>query len=258
MMPLLFLGHGNPMNAIRDSIFVDGFKNVVNQIEKPKAILCISAHWYIKGTKVTAMTHPRTIHDFGGFPHELYQVQYPAPGDPDLAQQVIALNPDIQIEPDYEWGLDHGTWSVIKHLYPNADIPVVQLSLDYLKPTDAHFEIAKYLLQLREEGVLIVGSGNIIHNLRAVDYDNMDQIDYGYQWAIDAHNEINDLIINKKYDQLINYKNGSPEIQFAIPSPDHFLPLLYILSLQQENEKVTLFNDHLVGGSLSMTSLIIS
>ena len=181
MMPLLFLGHGNPMNAIRDSIFVDGFKNIAKTIEKPKAILCISAHWYIKGTKVTAMTNPRTIHDFGGFPHELYQVQYPAPGDPKLAQQVIALNPDIQIEPDYEWGLDHGTWSVIKHLYPNADIPVVQLSLDYLKPTDAHFEIAKYLLQLREEGVLIVGSGNIIHNLRAVDYDNMDQIDYGYQ-----------------------------------------------------------------------------
>lgn len=210
-MPLLFLGHGNTMNAIKDSIFVDGFKKVAQQMEKPKSILCISAHWYIKGTKVTGMPFPRTIHDFGGFPQELYQVQYPAPSNPELAEQVIELIPDVPIELDYDWGLDHGTWSVI-----------------------------------------------IIHNLRAVDYDNMDEIDYGNKWAIQAHDEINNLIIHKKYDKLIDYKNGSQEIQFSIPSPDHFLPLLYILGLQQENEKVTLFNDHLVGGSLSMTSLIIS
>jgi 4,5-DOPA dioxygenase extradiol len=258
MMPLLFLGHGNPMNAIRDSIFVDGFKNIAKQIEKPKSILCISAHWYVKGTKVTAMPYPRTIHDFGGFPHELYQVQYPASGNPELAEQVIVLNPDTRIERDYEWGLDHGTWSVLKHLYPEADIPVVQLSIDYMQPPLYHFERFKNLVKLREEGVLIVSSGNIIHNLRAVDYDNMDEIDYGYPWAEEAHDEMNDLIINNKYKKLIDYKNLSEAVQKAIPSPDHYLPLLYILGLQQENEKISLFNDHLVGGSLSMTSLIIS
>lgn len=258
MMPLLFLGHGNPMNAIRESIFVDGFKMVVQQIEKPKSILCISAHWYTKGTKVTAMPFPRTIHDFGGFPIELYHVQYPAPGNPELAEQVIALNPEIHIERDYEWGLDHGTWSVVKHLYPQADIPVVQLSIDYMKPASFHFELTKELISLRNQGVLIIGSGNIVHNLRAVDYDNMDEIDYGYPWATEAHDEINNLIINRNYEKLVDYKNQSQAVQKAIPSPDHYLPLLYVLGLQQETEKVTLFNDHLVGGSLSMTSLIVS
>lgn len=258
MMPLLFLGHGNPMNAIRESIFVDGFKKIAQQIEKPKTILCISAHWYTKGTKVTAMPNPRTIHDFGGFPIELYHVQYPAPGNPDLAEQVISLIPETLVERDYEWGLDHGTWSVVKHLYPQADIPVVQLSIDYMKPASFHSELTKKLISLRNQGVLVIGSGNIVHNLRAVDYDNMDEIDYGYPWATEAHDEINDLIINKKYEKLIDYKNLSQAVQKAIPSPDHYLPLLYILGLQQENEKVTLFNDHLVGGSLSMTSLFIS
>jgi 4,5-DOPA dioxygenase extradiol len=258
MMPLLFLGHGNPMNAIRESIFVDEFKKISQQIEKPKSILCISAHWYIKGTKVTAMPSPKTIHDFGGFPLELYQVQYPAPGNPELAEQVISLNPEFPIERDYEWGLDHGTWSVIKHFYPQADIPVIQLSIDYTNPASYHFKLGKSLLALRNQGVLIVGSGNIVHNLREVDYDNMDEIDYGYPWATEAYNELNDLIINKKYEKLVDYKNLSQAVQRAIPIPDHFLPLLYILSLQQDNEKVTLFNDHLVGGSLSMTSLIIS
>jgi len=258
MMPLLFLGHGNPMNAIRESIFVDGFKQMAQQIEKPKTILCISAHWYTKGTKVTAMPNPRTIHDFGGFPIELYHVQYPAPGNPELAEQVIALNPEINIERDYEWGLDHGTWSVVKHLYPHADIPVVQLSIDYMKPASFHFELTKKLISLRNQGVLIIGSGNIVHNLRAVDYDNMDEIDYGYPWATEAHDEINNLIINKKYEKLVDYKNLSEAVQKAIPSPDHYLPLLYILGLQQDNEKVSLFNDRLVGGSLSMTSLIVS
>lgn len=256
-MPLLFLGHGSPMNAIEENEFVKGFRDIAKRIPKPNAILCISAHWFIKGTKVTSMEMPKTIHDFYGFPQELYEVQYPAKGSPILANEVKNLLMPNLVELDYDWGIDHGAWSVIKHLYPKADIPVVQLSIDYTKPASFHFEIAKKLSELRNKGVLIIGSGNIVHNLRLVDYGNFDKDNYGYDWAIEAKETINGFLLKGNYEPIINYEKQSKAIQLAIPSLDHYLPLIYILALQQKGEKITLFNDKLVGGSLSMTSLII-
>lgn len=257
LMPLLFLGHGNPMYAIQENLFTKEFKSIGINIPKPKVILCISAHWYIKGSKVTAMDFPKTIHDFGGFPEALFQVQYPAPGSPALAKEVVELLNPVNVALDYDWGLDHGTWSVIKHLYPEADIPVVQLSIDYSQPALFHFELANKLRSLREKGVLIVGSGNIIHNLRAVDYRNMDQIDYGYEWAQEAHEEINKLLLTRQFEKLVDYQKLSDGVQKAIPTPDHYLPLLYVLGIVEDNDTMTLFNDRLVGGSLSMTSILI-
>lgn len=256
-MPLLFLGHGNPMYAIQENLFTKEFTSIGINIPKPKAILCISAHWYIKGSKVTAMDFPKTIHDFGGFPDALFQVQYPAPGSPALAKEIVELLNPVDVALDYDWGLDHGTWSVIKHLYPEADIPVVQLSIDYTQPALFHFELAKKLRTLREKGILIVGSGNIIHNLRAVDYRNMDQVDYGYEWAQEAHEEINELLVTRQFEKLVDYQKLSDGVQKAIPTPDHYLPLLYILGITEDNDTMTLFNDRLVGGSLSMTSILI-
>jgi len=256
-MPLLFLGHGSPMNAIEENEFVKGFRDIAKRIPKPNAILCISAHWFIKGTKVTSMEMPKTIHDFYGFPQELYEVQYPAKGSPILANEVKNLLMPNLVELDYDWGIDHGAWSVIKHLYPKADIPVVQLSIDYTKPASFHFEIAKKLSELRNKGVLIIGSGNIVHNLRLVDYGNFDKDNYGYDWAIEAKETINRFLLDGNYESIINYEKQSKSIQLAIPSSDHYLPLIYILALKQKEENITLFNDKLVGGSLSMTSLII-
>lgn len=256
-MPLLFLGHGSPMNAIEENEFVKGFRDIAKIIPKPNAILCISAHWFIKGTKVTSMEMPKTIHDFYGFPQELYEVNYPAKGSPILANEVKNLLMPNLVELDYDWGIDHGAWSVIKHLYPKADIPVVQLSIDYTKPASFHFEIAKKLSELRNKGVLIIGSGNIIHNLRLVDYGNFDKDNYGYDWAIEAKETINRFLLDGNYESIINYEKQSKSIQLAIPSSDHYLPLIYILALKQKEENITLFNDKLVGGSLSMTSLII-
>lgn len=256
-MPLLFLGHGSPMNAIEENEFVKGFRDIAKRIPQPNAILCISAHWFIKGTKVTSMEMPKTIHDFYGFPQELYEVNYPAKGSPILANEVKNLLMPNLVELDYDWGIDHGAWSVIKHLYPKADIPVVQLSIDYTKPASFHFEIAKKLSELRNKGVLIIGSGNIIHNLRLVDYGNFDKDNYGYDWAIEAKETINRFLLDGNYESIINYEKQSKSIQLAIPSSDHYLPLIYILALKQKEENITLFNDKLVGGSLSMTSLII-
>ena len=256
-MPLLFLGHGSPMNAIEENEFVTGFRDIAKTIPKPNAILCISAHWFIKGTKVTSMEMPKTIHDFYGFPQELYEVQYPAKGSPILANEVKNLLMPNLVELDYDWGIDHGAWSVLRHLYPKADIPVVQLSIDYTKPASFHFELAKKLSELRNKGVLIIGSGNIIHNLRLVDYGNFDKDNYGYDWAIEAKETINGFLLKGNYEPIINYEKQSKAIQLAIPSPDHYLPLIYVLALQQKEENITLFNNKLVGGSLSMTSLII-
>jgi 4,5-DOPA dioxygenase extradiol len=255
-LPALFVGHGSPMNAIANNTFVDGFQNAANSIQTPQAILCISAHWFTPGTFLTGMQHPKTIHDFGGFPRELYQIEYPAPGNKDLAettQQLLSPNPSI-ID-DSEWGLDHGSWSVLRHMYPEATIPVVQLSIDYTKPASYHFELAKQLRPLREKGVLIVGSGNIVHNLRMVDWKNVDKIDHGYEWASEAREIVNKAIISRNYQSLTDYKKLSTSLQLAIPTPDHFLPLLYVLSQENKNEPINLFNDHLVGGSLSMTSV---
>lgn len=256
-MPVLFLGHGSPMNAIEENQFVKGFRDIVKTISKPNAILCISAHWYTKGTKVTAMQYPPTIHDFGGFPEALYKVQYNAIGNPNLAETTKALLEPTPVGLDMDWGLDHGAWSVLKHLYPNADIPVIQLSIDYTQPASYHFELAKKLQALRNRGILIVGSGNIVHNLRMVDFTNINKVDYGYDWAIEAHETVNKLLLNGDYQPLVHYEKGNRALQLAIPTPDHFLPLLYSIGLQEKSEELVLFNNHLLAGSLSMTSVRI-
>lgn len=256
-MPLLFLGHGSPMNAIEENDFIKGFREAGQQIEKPQAILCISAHWETRGTFVTAMERPPTIHDFGGFPPELYQVQYPAPGDPALARQTQDLVKKTAIGLDDKWGLDHGAWSVIKHLYPAADVPVIQLSLDYTQPPEYHYELAKELAALRQKGVLIIGSGNMVHNLRMVAWDKLNDDSYGYDWAIEASEKMKNCIQSGDHQPLISYRSQGRAFELAIPTPDHFLPLLYILALKGENETVSLFNDKPVGGSLTMTSVKI-
>jgi len=257
-MPVLFLGHGSPMNAIEENEFVTGFRNIVQTLTKPKAILCISAHWFTKGTKVTAMEFPPTIHDFGGFPKALFEVQYPAKGSPELAQETKEILSPINVELDEKWGLDHGAWSVIKHLYPDADIPVIQMSIDYTKSAEYHFELAKKLNSLRNKGILIIGSGNIIHNLRLADFQNMHKENYGYDWAIEAREKINKYLTEGNYQPLIDYEKQSKAFQLAIPSPDHYLPLIYTLGLKEKGENLTLFNDKLLAGSLSMTSVKIA
>ncbi len=256
-MPVLFLGHGSPMNAITENEFVEGFRRVGKELPRPEAILCISAHWETRGTCLTAVDKPRTIHDFGGFPAELFAVQYPAPGDPVLARAIQAHSPDEKMVLDDRWGLDHGCWSVVKHLYPEADVPVIEMSLDYHKSPKEHYLLAKELAWLRSKGVLIIGSGNIVHNLGLVDWKKLDCCDYAFDWALEASGKIRQFILDDDHSPLINYMAQGKSFQLAIPTPDHFLPLLYTLALKGENEPVTLFNDKAVGGSLTMTSLKI-
>ncbi|MES2239189.1 MAG: 4,5-DOPA dioxygenase extradiol [Bacteroidota bacterium] len=256
-MPVLFLGHGSPMNAIEENQFVAGFRNMAKTLPQPNAILCISAHWFTKGTKVTAMEMPRTIHDFGGFPKELFEVQYPAQGNPDLAIETKELLLPAEVELDHEWGLDHGAWSVIKHLYPEANVPVIQLSIDYSKSPQYHFELAQKLSALRKKGILIIGSGNIVHNLRLVDFYNMDIDNYGFDWAIEAREKVNHYLVDGNFQALIDYEKRGTAVQLAIPTPEHYLPLIYTLGLKEKNEELSLFNDKLLGGSLSMTSVKI-
>lgn len=256
-MPVLFLGHGSPMNAIEENEFVQGFRNVIKSIARPKAILCISAHWYTNGTKVTAMKMPKTIHDFGGFPQALFDVQYPAPGSPELAEETAEIMKPVSVELDEKWGLDHGAWSVLKHLYPKADIPVIQFSIDYTKDAAYHFELANQLYSLRDKGVLIVGSGNIVHNLRMVDFRQINTVGFAYDWAIQSRELINNAILNEDFKTLTNYSKLGKEVQLAIPTPDHFLPLIYSMGLKEQKDKITLFNDKLLAGSISMTSLKI-
>ncbi len=256
-MPVLFLGHGSPMNAIEENEFVEGFRLVSQRIAKPNAILCISAHWLTRGTKVTAMTMPRTIHDFGGFPEALFQVQYPAKGDLELAKLTQTLLSPTDVGLDESWGLDHGAWSVLKHLYPNADIPVIQMSIDYSQSARYHYELAKRLQSLREKGILIVGSGNMIHNLNLVDFANLHKDNYGYDWAIEARATMNSWLKEGNHEPFLNMERQSKALNLAIPTPDHFFPLLYTLGLQTKDEPLSLFNDKLLGGSLSMTSVQI-
>ena len=254
-MPLLFLGHGSPMNAIEENEFVEGFRTVGKELQKPKAILCISAHWETRGTFVTAMSNPRTIHDFGGFPQELFDVQYPAPGSPELALQTKNLVSKTEIGLDDKWGLDHGAWSVIKHLYPKADIPVIQMSIDYTQPAQYHFELARELSILRRRGVLIVGSGNMVHNLRMVAWDKLNGEPFAYEWAAEASEKMNAFILNEDFQSLINYNKQGKAFELAIPTPEHYLPLIYTLGLKDKDDTTALFNDKPIGGSLSMTSV---
>lgn len=255
-MPVLFLGHGSPMNAIEENEYVAGFRSIAKSLPKVKAIVCVSAHWYIKGTMVTAMPNPKTIHDFGGFPEALYKVEYPAPGSPDLAKQTKDLIKKTSVGLDNDWGLDHGAWSVLKHLFPNADVPVIQLSIDYTKPPSYHFELAKELQSLRDRGVLIVGSGNIVHNLYEVDFKRINE-NFGFDWAIEAREKVNTLLMKNDLKSIVNYEKLGKALQMAAPTPDHFLPLIYTLGLKNDKDKIQLYNDKLLAGSLSMTSVKI-
>lgn len=255
-MPVLFLGHGSPMNAIEENEFVTGFRNIAQNIPRPNAILCVSAHWETKGTYVTAMQHPRTIHDFGGFPDELFAVQYPAPGSPALASETKSLITKTEVGLDDKWGLDHGAWSVIKHLYPDADIPVIQMSIDYSKPPQFHYELAQQIKSLREKGVLIIGSGNMVHNLRRVEWRRLNET-FGYDWALEAGEKMKSYILDGDHNPLINYRAQGTAFNLAIPTPEHYLPLLYSLALKEDSEAVKLFNDKAVAGALTMTSVKI-
>ncbi len=256
-LPVLFVGHGSPMNAIEENQFTEGWRTISKKLPKPEAILCISAHWETKGTLVTAMERPNTIHDFGGFPRELYEVQYPAPGSPELAAETKNIIRKTSVGLDQTWGLDHGCWSVVRHLYPAADVPVVQLSLDIYRSPREHYYLAKELAPLRKKGVLIIGSGNMVHNLGMVAWDKMDEPEYGFDWAIEANESMKRFILSGDHQKLIDYKSQGRTFALSIPTPEHFFPLLYTLALQAENEKITLFNDVPVMGSLSMTSLKI-
>lgn len=255
-MPVLFLGHGSPMNAIEENEFVAGFRKIGSEIPKPAAILVISAHWETKGTFVTAMEHPRTIHDFGGFPKALFEVQYPAPGSPELALQTKKLITSTNVGLDDKWGLDHGAWTVIKHLYPEADVPVIQLSIDYTQDAQYHYELAKQLASLRDKGVLIVGSGNMVHNLGMLAWDRLNA-EYGFDWALEAGAKMKEMILSANHKDLINFRQLGKSFDLSIPTPEHFLPLLYVLALQNKNEQATLFNDKALAGSLTMTSVKI-
>lgn len=255
-MPVLFLGHGSPMNAIEENEFVREFRKLGKELVRPNAILCISAHWETKGTFVTSMQNPPTIHDFGGFPQALFDVQYPAPGSPELAQETKSIITKTEVGLDDKWGLDHGAWSVIKHLYPNADIPVIQMSIDYSKPARYHYELAQELNSLRNKGVLIIGSGNMVHNLRMVAWKKLNE-DFAFDWATEANEKMKSHILSGDFQPLIDFKSQGKAFDLAIPTPEHYLPLLYTLALKEENEKITLFNDKAVGGSLTMTSVKI-
>ena len=256
-MPVLFLGHGSPMNAIEENEFVRGFRNIGKDIPTPKAILIISAHWETKGTLVTAMQKPRTIHDFGGFPQALFDVQYPAPGSPELANETKRLIKKVQVGLDESWGLDHGAWSVVKHLYPKADVPIIQMSIDYTQGAQYHYDLAKELSSLRKKGILIIGSGNMVHNLGMVAWDKLNTDSYGYDWAIEANDKMKHFILSDNHQPLIHFKSQGRAFDLAIPSPEHYLPLLYTLALKESNEQASFFNDKPVGGSLTMTSLKI-
>ncbi len=254
LMPALFLGHGSPMNAIERNVFTAGWAEAGRNIPRPNAILCISAHWETRGTFVTAMEKPRTIHDFGGFPQALFDVHYPAPGSAELVQQTQQAVTAAHVNIDHTWGLDHGAWSVIMHLYPNADVPVVQLSLDRTLSPAQHYDLAAQLATLRTKGVLIIGSGNMVHNLGVLDWKNTTG---GYDWAEDAHARMQTMIRNGDHAGLKNYAAQGRAFTLSIPTPEHYLPLLYTLALAGKNERVHLFNDQLTMGSIAMTSVMV-
>ncbi|HXB29562.1 MAG TPA: 4,5-DOPA dioxygenase extradiol [Puia sp.] len=257
IMPVLFIGHGSPMNGIEDNEFSLRWARMAKEIPTPKAVLVVSAHWLTKGTRITAMEFPTTIHDFMGFPKELYDVQYNAPGSPALAKETASLIRSTDAVQDHDWGLDHGAWTVVKHMYPEAIIPILQLSIDYTKGPQFHFDLAKEIFGLRKKGVLIIGSGNMVHNLKMVDWNMINQREFGYDWALKMDYQFKKLITLGDPRPLINYESLGNAARLAIPTPEHYLPLLYTLGLRGTNETVTFFNDKAVGGSITMTSVKI-
>lgn len=254
--PVVFVGHGNPMNAIANNGFTLGWENFAKSIPKPRAIVCISAHWQTKGTKITASLRPSTIYDFYGFPDELSKVQYCAPGDIQLAEKIKLLLEDAEL--DNNFGFDHGCWCVLKKMFPKADIPVVQISLNTLFTPQQHFEFASKLASLRDENILIIGSGNIVHNLSQIAWNNEKFEESGFNWANEASIIIKKLIVENDTEKLINYKKLGSSVNMAIPTPEHFLPLLYVLAQKNANDEVSFFNDKAVMGSLTMTCVKIA
>jgi 4,5-DOPA dioxygenase extradiol len=255
IMPVIFLGHGNPMNALQSNDYTKAWAHIGTEIPRPKAVLSISAHWYITQTALTAMSVPRTIHDFGGFPQDLYNVKYPAPGDPALANRIRALLSPHSVELDEQWGLDHGTWSVLCHIYPKADVPVVQLSIDLTKSAAFHYEIGKMLAPLREEGFLIIGSGNLVHNLRAYDWSG--RLAEPFDWAVRFEERLQELLLAADDNPLINYWTLGNDAMLSIPTPDHYLPLLYVIACRKEGDKLSFPVKGIDGGSISMLSVQI-
>jgi Uncharacterized conserved protein len=255
VMPAIFFGHGNPMNALLKNSYTDGWAAIGNSLPKPKAVLAISAHWYFPATAVTAMTEPRTIHDFGGFPKELYEVRYPAPGNPELARRVQELLAPVQVLEDTRWGLDHGTWSVLCHVFPQADIPIVQLSIDETQPPEFHYELGRLLAPLRDEGMLIVGSGNLVHNLHTYAWGK--HMVEPFDWAIRFEKQARESLLQADHNPLISYDGMGRDAQLSIPTPEHYLPLLYVIATQRADEPVTFPIEGVDGGSVSMLTVRI-
>lgn len=255
LMPVLFVGHGSPMNGIEDSEFSRRWTQMAREIPTPRAVLVVSAHWFTRGTHITAMDFPETIHDFGGFPQALFDVQYPAPGNPALAKETATLIRSAHVEFDHDWGLDHGTWTIVRHMYPEAIIPVLQLSIDFTKGPQHHYEMAKELYALRKKGVLIIGSGNMVHNLGLVAWNKLNDPGYAYDWALKMNDTFKALIQDGDHKALVNYSSLGKEALLAIPTPEHYLPLMYTLGLKGSKDAVSFFNDKVVGGSLTMTSV---
>jgi len=253
-MPVLFVGHGSPMNALENNEFTAGWQAIAATISKPKAILCISAHWETRGTMLTGMAKPKTIHDFGGFPQALYDIQYPAPGSPELAREATSLIKSTTATLDDQWGLDHGTWSIVRKMYPDASVPVIQMSLDYTLSPDQQYQLAQELTVLRSKGILILGSGNLVHNLRILDWSGKGP---SFDWADEANSQFKKLILARQHRQLIDFRNLGASAKLAIPTAEHFLPLLCVLAMQRGDEPVSFFNDKITMGSLSMTSVKI-
>src|SRR5512136_2860235 len=254
-MPAIFFGHGNPMNALSKNVYTDGWVSIGKSIPRPKAVLALSAHWYIPDCAVTANAIPRTIHDFGGFPRELYQIKYPAPGKPELARKVKDLLAPVSVKLDETWGLDHGTWAVLIHVFPNADIPIVQLSIDERQPPSFHYELGKRLTSLREEGILVIGSGNIVHNLHAYAWGRR-QVE-PFDWAVRFENHVRELLIKGDDAQVVAYKDSGRDAMLSVPTPEHYLPLLYLLGLRKGKEQVTFPVQGVDGGSVSMLAVQI-
>lgn len=249
-MPAIFFGHGNPMNAIQSNAYTEAWSRVGRELPGLKAVLCVSAHWYLSGTRVTAMERPRTIHDFGGFPRALFEVQYPAPGSPELAERVTAL---VGAEPDMRWGLDHGTWSVLVHVFPDADVPIVQLSIDETQPAQFHYDLGRRLARLRDEGVLVIGSGNLVHNLHTYAWGRHEP--EPFDWAVRFENSAREWMRTGNHEPLIGYGMLGRDAQLSAPTPDHYLPLLYVLGAQKEGDRVTFPVEGIDGGSVSMLSV---
>jgi 4,5-DOPA dioxygenase extradiol len=252
-MPAIFVGHGNPMNAVQKNRYSNAWSNLGESITAPNAVLCVSAHWYLPGIAVTAMPAPRTIHDFGGFPRELYEVEYPAPGSPSLAMHVKDLLTPLPVRLDEDWGLDHGAWSVLCHMFPEANVPVVQLSIDETREPSFHYEIGKRLASLRDEGVLIIGSGNIVHNLHTYAWGKHEV--EPFDWALRFEKKAREFLLNRDDEPLVNYESLGRDALLAAPTPDHYLPLLYVIGSRLEEDEVTFPIAGFDGGSISMLSI---